>query len=842
MKLLKPFFIAVFLGFTVEALCQSNDIIALEYYVDVDPGIGSATQLTITPGPEIDQQFTIPVSLMGLSPGFHLLVIRSMDAGREWGMYEQRVFYIQEDAGTPPPVPSDVAALEYFIDEDPGVGMATAVAITPGSEIDINELVSSIGLTDGFHSIGARARNENGSWGFTERRLFYIQNEDATAGTPSDVRAVEYFIDEDPGHGNATELPISPGQVIEFSELLDGTGLENGYHTVSLRARNSDGNWGMNETRLFYIQSSNSNVVVSPITALEYFIDEDPGAGMGTLIPVNPSMNEVDILSMPGITGGGLTIGEHTLTIRGQNEDGSWGHRETVTFQVDGDCPIANFSIQNACIEEEIVLTNVSTGVLGTAEYRWYADGQLISTEEDNVTHSFNSSGMHSLSLAIVNGSVCTDSTGVIVETKAKPFVVFNAATTEIGNSTVFDVDAFNVDPAASWSWDFDSDGIVDDTTPGNTSYVFEDTGTYTAELIISDGEGCGTSYTREVTVVPLGMMPDALFEANVSCVGKAISFIDQSTNIPAGALWSWDFDGDGLMDDDTPGDAAFTYTTGGTYAVTLSIELSTGEVISYSSDVTISEAPIADFEASTGCPGEPITIIDLSQHTEHANWEWDFDGDGVVDSETPGDVSVTYEEAGIYTATLVLDNGVGCFDFKFKNIIIQDAPEASFSFTHFSSGTSAFVSFENGTEGADTYSWDFGDGTTSTDINPEHEFENFLGQTFEVCLTTSNGCDTNQYCESVLLTITGLKTLDEVGIKAYPNPNEGQLFIDFSQADKGDYRIEIFDITGKRILNTSYNSLQSGSIVEHQIDKAGNYLIRITADTWDVQQKLVVR
>lgn len=842
MKLLHVIFVAVFLGFTFEGLCQSNDIIALEYYVDIDPGIGSGTQLTITPGPEIDQQFTIPVSLMGLSPGFHLLVIRSMDSQREWGMYEQRVFYIQEDAGAPPLVPSDVTALEYFIDEDPGVGMATEVAITPGSEIDINEFVSSIGLNDGFHSVGVRARNENGSWGFTERRLFYIQNEDAMAGSPSDVRAVEYFIDEDPGHGNATELLISPGQEVDFSEMLDGTGLDNGYHNVSVRAMNADGNWGMNETRVFYIQSSNSNVVVSPITALEYFIDEDPGAGMGTLIPISPSMNEVDILSTPGITGGGLTIGEHTLTIRGQNADGSWGHRETITFEVDGDCPIANFAIQNACIEEEILLTNNSTGVLGIAEYRWYADGQLISTDEDNVTHSFSSAGMHSISLAIVNGSICTDSTGIIMETKAKPFVVFNAPTTEIGNTTTFNVDVFNVDPTAIWYWDFDSDGIVDDTTPGNTSYLFADTGTYTTELIISDGDGCGTSYTREVTVVPLGMMPNVSFEANVSCVEKPVTFINLSTNIPAGALWSWDFNGDDLMDDDTSGNTEYTYTTGGDYTVTLSIALLSGEIISYSSEVTISEAPVADFEANTGCPGEPIIFTDLSQYAEASTWEWDFDGDGVVDSETPGDASFTYNEAGIYFATLILDNGLGCYDFKIKNIVIEDAPEALFSFTHFTSGSSAFVSFENASKGSDTYSWDFGDGSTSTDINPQHEFENFLGQTFEVCLTTTNGCTTDQYCESVLLTITGLETLDEAGIKAYPNPNEGQLFIDFTLADKGDYRIEIFDITGKRILNSSYNSFKSESIVEHQIDQPGNYLIRITSETWEVQQKLVVR
>ena len=814
----------------------------MEYYVDTDPGVGAGTALTITPGPEIDEQFTIPISTMGLSPGFHMLVIRSLNSDGNWGMYEQRVFYIQEDAGAPTPGPSDVTAMEYFIDEDPGVGMATAVAITPGSEIDINAIVSSIGLTDGFHSIGFRARNDNGSWGFTELRLFFIQGQDPLEGTPSDVRAVEYFFDTDPGQGNATSLSITAGQQIDFSEVLGTSGLDDGYHTVNLRARNNDGVWGMTETRVLYIQRSTNGVDVSPITTLEYFIGEDPGVGMGTLVPVSPSMNEVDILSMPGITGGGLTIGEHTLTIRGENADGSWGHRETITFEVDGDCPIANFSVQNACIEEEILLTDVSTGVLGTADYRWYADGQLISTLKDGVTHSFNSAGTHSLSLAIVNGSVCTDSTGVVIETKAKPFVVFNAAITALGEPTAFETDAFNVDPSSTWSWDFDSDGQVDDMTTGNTSFTFQDTGTYTATLIISDGDGCGTSYTREVTVVPVGMLPAALFEADPSCINDPVTFIDRSTNIPDGASWSWDFDGDGMMDDDTSGNTEFIFGTAGTYQVTLSIELSSGDVITHTAEVTVPETPIADFVVSSGCPDEPITFTDLSQHSESSAYEWDFDGDGIVDSETAGDVSFTYEEAGLYSATLLLDNNEGCYDFKVINVSVEDPPEANFSFTHTTFGNLAFVTFENTTVGADSYSWDFGDGSTSTDIHPEHEFENFYEQTFEVCLTTTNGCNTDQYCESLRLNITGLETLTDVGIHAYPNPNEGQLFIDFSQAEKGDYQVEIVDMTGKRISETSYSSFQSETTIEHQIHKPGNYLLIITSETLHVQQKLIVR
>lgn len=819
-----------------------SDITAMEYYIDTDPGTGLATSVAVSTGQEVDINFTVPVSGMGLSVGFHLIGVRTQNAAGDWSMHEKRVFYIQESAGTPPPVSEDITALEYFLDEDPGVGMATSVAISSGQEIDINELVSSVSLNNGFHLIGVRARNADNQWGFTESRIFFIQDISSINPVSADITALEYFFDEDPGVGMANGISIANGPSLDINELIATGSLSDGFHTISVRAKNADERWGMTETRVIYIQNISSGPpIVSAISALEYYIDTDPGTGNGIQIPITPSLETVDIMSMAISTGGSLTIGDHTLTIRAQNENGLWGQKETVTFQVDGDCPIAGFDIQSACVGEPLQLLDTSTGILGTAVYNWYADGVLISNTEGDVSHSFDSPGMHTLSLAIQNGAICTDSTGVSVEIKAKPFVVFQADVVDEGTPTTFLTDEFNLDPASTWEWDFDTDGNIDDTTPGSTSFTFPTGGTYTTTLYVTDGQGCGTSFSRSVTVNTLGaLVPD--FSAEEVCLGEVTMFTDLSSNVPGDATWSWDFDGDGNEDDATAGNTSFTYTTEGTYTVTLTIETADASVFTHVVDVTVSSVPVASFTVETNCPDDPVLFTDNSQNTAQSMWFWDFDSNGTIDSQTAGDVSYTYPGAGTYAASLLIENAAGCFDFTAVNVVLDDNPTTSaFDFTYRTSASSALAEFINLSENGTDYSWDFGDGNTSLESSPSHEFEEYAGQTFQICLTSSNECTTDQVCQSITFTITGLQDLNDAGILAYPNPGDGHLNLDFSNVEKDVYQISIYNLTGKLVYQTEHNTLFSTHFEKRSI-RPGNYLLKVKSEKLNAQQKLVVR
>lgn len=96
----------------------------------------------------------------------------------------------------------------------------------------------------------------------------------------------------------------------------------------------------------------------------------------------------------------------------------------------------------------------------------------------------------------------------------------------------------------------------------------------------------------------------------------------------------------------------------------------------------------------------------------------WDF-GDGTISQLTnPYHI---YTQNGSYTVTLVA-NGDGGSSSVSQTVIITNilVPIADFSF-YISSTTPGLVDFTNTSSYANSYSWDFGDGTTSTDVNPSH-------------------------------------------------------------------------------------------------------------------------
>ncbi|MBS1555621.1 MAG: gliding motility-associated C-terminal domain-containing protein [Bacteroidetes bacterium] len=144
------------------------------------------------------------------------------------------------------------------------------------------------------------------------------------------ITRVEYFFDSDPGVGNATALPVTPGTTINETYNLSTTALSAGFHTLNARVRDNTGKWSLFTTRTFYlIANPFSNSPSVNITRAEYFYDSDPGIGNGTNIPVtaNPSLNiTINAPTAP------LAAGFHTVNVRVRDDQGRWSLFTTRTF------------------------------------------------------------------------------------------------------------------------------------------------------------------------------------------------------------------------------------------------------------------------------------------------------------------------------------------------------------------------------------------------------------------------------------------------------------------------------------------------------------------------------
>jgi len=139
-----------------------SQIIAAEYFIDTDLGTDNGSAIAITPGFSVSESLAIPAAI---SDGIHTLYIRTKDADDRWSLYFKQTFLVHTFMS---PVQTQINKAEYFFDTDPGVGMGQEISITPGFDLNENLAIPSGGLSEDFHHLYIRVRDENGVWSLYE--------------------------------------------------------------------------------------------------------------------------------------------------------------------------------------------------------------------------------------------------------------------------------------------------------------------------------------------------------------------------------------------------------------------------------------------------------------------------------------------------------------------------------------------------------------------------------------------------------------------------------------------------------------------------------------------------
>ncbi len=221
-----------------------------------------------------------------------------------------------------------VSHFEYFFDTDPGPG--NGIQLYERHSLELDELISTTGLSPGFHRIYIRAVSDGNVWGLPQRTTFYLPVPNPSNVTPDGtVAELEYFFNTDPGPGNG--ISIYGRHSVNVDELISTASLDPGFHRIFVRAKSATGSWGLPQRTVFYIP-----VPVQPrppivnITHLEYYLDTDPGVGLGIQLPFPVPGTSVDhtfALDMNGIP-----HGNHDLYVRLKNTVGTFGLPQTAIF------------------------------------------------------------------------------------------------------------------------------------------------------------------------------------------------------------------------------------------------------------------------------------------------------------------------------------------------------------------------------------------------------------------------------------------------------------------------------------------------------------------------------
>jgi PKD repeat protein len=302
--------------------------------------------------------------------------------------------------------------------------------------------------------------------------------------------------------------------------------------------------------------------------------------------------------------------------------------------------------------------------------------------------------------------------------------------------------------------------------------------------------------------------------------VGQSVSFTGIS---PTATSWHWDF-GDG--DTSNIQNAEHFYEDEGFYQVCLTVEDSCYHA-EYCTEIEIcTEPPVAGFTYSA----DYLTVL-FQNTTEIANeFYWDF-GDGYFSSVQ--DPYHTYDADGEYQVCLMAGNSCGS-DTSCLWLEVCAAPVTGFDYTI--DGFSVY--FEDHSEGADQYYWDFGDGYYSNLANPWHEYET-MGN-FQVCLTTWNACGTDTLCDILHMSTVSIQENGEGSFVIYPNPARDAAFITSTQT--GPMEIRLLDLSGKEVMKME-REVTSGELVRIGLDglKPGVYVVRLNSAKSQAFGKLVV-
>lgn len=238
------------LFYIIPPVTTANNLVAAEYFFDVDPGLGNGVSVLLTPGNSVNLS-ALNVNIGSLSPGFHFISFRFRDDRGKWSQASTQSFYVIPPAAADPA--TNITRIEYFFNTDLGPGNNTSIPITTGNpQNNVLPITLPNSLAPGFNQIGFRYRDDKGRWSHAHIQTFYVLN---TAALPNrQVVAARYFIDDVNGTGPGIPIPgVVPGATIDQLIALDMTGVPTGNHTLSIQIKDTEGVWSLLLTAPFTV-------------------------------------------------------------------------------------------------------------------------------------------------------------------------------------------------------------------------------------------------------------------------------------------------------------------------------------------------------------------------------------------------------------------------------------------------------------------------------------------------------------------------------------------------------------------------------------------------------------
>ncbi len=241
---------------------------------------------------------------------------------------------------------------------------------------------------------------------------------------------------------------------------------------------------------------------------------------------------------------------------------------------------------------------------------------------------------------------------------------------------------------------------------------------------------------------------------------------------------------------------------------------------------------PLVMFSMSddTLCTNEPLQLINQSLMADSLQW---IVSNGNPSSSHQPNPIVTFSNPGTHTITLVAYNANG-YDSFTDSVVVLQSPIISFTHTILNQQPPYYVVFNNQSQYATSYVWNFGDNQTSTEVSPYHIYS--ADGTYEVSLEA-----TNENCSSlssiiITLSSSGISTNNATTISIYPNPCSQYIYLNSPDPVKN---IVIYNVLNQELSTI----VPANNILDVSFLESGIYILKIqTVNLETIVAKIIKR
>jgi len=369
---------------------------------------------------------------------------------------------------------------------------------------------------------------------------------------------------------------------------------------------------------------------------------------------------------------------------------------------------------------------------IGKADSWYWTFGDGTYATGQNVSHTYPAPGIYTVCLIVFDSAtgfsseICKDiQVGTLTCNINASFSYYINPTTKEVSFT--DKSTGTVD---KWFWDF---GNGKTSTLKNPKHIYTQPGFYLVSLAVRNSINNCVDYYADFIQVGAADCAADFSHSVTNTLTNTVKFTNKSMGNVSEYFWYFD---DGTFS--TEKNPVHTYDNPGLYFVSLTVTDASGICF----DFRMKEVQVG----SVDCDATFTVYVDSLNNdayftnkgiSANTDYYWMF-GDGSFHIG-PNPVH-NYVAPGYFTVSLnTFNTSNGCMDNFEKVVLIGNSDndvEANFFYqSDFETGD---VSFFNESMGENlSFIWDFGDGTTSTEVNPVHNY-NKGGYQF-VCLTATN-------------------------------------------------------------------------------------------------------